>query len=88
VGTVILSLKDVREKNWALTDQYQMYLKSDDTTSSSLASNVVKWNPDLTYYMGLVTRLIESNLISLYIASFNLISFFLQPSKGKMSFLM
>jgi mediator of RNA polymerase II transcription subunit 23 len=46
VTAIISSLKDVREKNWALTEQYLMY---DDATGTSLS-----------YYMGLVKRLIES----------------------------
>lgn len=62
VGSIITSLKDVREKNWALTEQYQMYIKNqlspDDT--SGLSQSSIKWNPDLSYYMGLVKRLIES----------------------------
>lgn len=46
VTAIISSLKDVREKNWALTEQYLMY---DDATGTSLS-----------YYMALVKRLIES----------------------------
>lgn len=62
IGTITLALKDVREKNWALTDQYQLYVKnqmSDDSTSASTS----KWIPDLSYYMTLVERLIKSNLL-------------------------
>jgi mediator of RNA polymerase II transcription subunit 23 len=63
VGTIIQSLSTVREKNWALTEQYQMYIKNqmpEDSPSSNVAANIVKWKPDLTYYMSLVKRLIES----------------------------
>lgn len=63
VGTIVTSLKDVREKNWALTEQYQLYIKSQITpedASGSINPMAGKWNPDLSYYMGLVKRLIES----------------------------
>lgn len=54
VGAIITSLKEVREKNWALTEQYQMYIKN------QLMPDETTWNPDLSYYMGLIKRLIES----------------------------
>lgn len=64
VGAIITSLKDVREKNWALTEQYQMYIKNQLTPDETQVqmSQAIKWNPDLSYYMGLVKRLIESEL--------------------------
>lgn len=63
VGTIVTSLKDVREKNWALTEQYQLYIKNQiapEDASGSINPMAGKWNPDLSYYMGLVKRLIES----------------------------
>lgn len=64
VGAIITSLKDVREKNWALTEQYQMYIKNQLTPDDAQGqmNQAIKWNPDLSYYMGLVKRLIESEL--------------------------
>ena len=66
VGTIVQSLSSVREKNWALTEQYQMYVKNQmpEESPSNMASNIVKWKPDLSYYMSLVKRLIESKSIS------------------------
>lgn len=63
VGSIVSSLKDVRDKNWALTDQYQLYIKNQLAPEDSPGANsqiVGKWNPDLSYFMGLVKRLIES----------------------------
>lgn len=63
VGSIISSLKDIREKNWALTEQYQMYITPDDSPgpmNQSPSQTQIKWIPDLNYYMGLVKRLIES----------------------------
>ncbi|KAG5667969.1 hypothetical protein PVAND_015928 [Polypedilum vanderplanki] len=59
VGTIIMSLKDVREKNWALTDQYQAFVKS-QVNEDPAANSVPKWVPELSYYMTLVKRLIET----------------------------
>jgi mediator of RNA polymerase II transcription subunit 23 len=59
VASIINALKDVREKNWALTEQYQLYTKNQPADE---AGGVMKWSPDLSYYMGLVKRLIESEL--------------------------
>lgn len=59
VGTIAINaMKDVREKNWALTEQYQVYVKSQFTPEDSAMN--IKWN--LQYYMGLIKRLIESKL--------------------------
>lgn len=63
VGAIVTSLKDVREKNWALTEQYQLYIKnqlSPEDPTNAISQIVGKWSPDLTYYMGIVKRLIES----------------------------
>jgi mediator of RNA polymerase II transcription subunit 23 len=61
VGTIFMAFKDVREKNWSLTEQYQAYIKNQSAEEGP--SNVSKcWNPDLSYYMSLVKRLIESKL--------------------------
>lgn len=69
VGAIITSLKDVREKNWALTEQYQNYIKNhmtpDDPAQGQMSQTTVKWSPDLSYYMGLVKRLIESKMNTL-----------------------
>lgn len=72
LGTIILSLKDIREKNWALSEQYHMFIKNQlsDESSGNGTSNAINWNPDLNYYMGLVKRLIESINISFKIESF------------------
>lgn len=65
VGAIITSLKEVREKNWALTEQYQMYVKNQlmPDEATGISNNSIKWNPDLSYYMGLIKRLIESKTI-------------------------
>lgn len=66
IGMIINSLKDVREKNWALTEQYQVYIKNnlppgdDAQAQGQMIQKIVSWHPDLNYYMGLVQRLIES----------------------------
>lgn len=63
VASIINAMKDVREKNWALTEQYQLYIKNQltpDDAAGAMSQNIVKWSPDLSYYMGLVKRLIES----------------------------
>jgi len=62
VGSIITSLKDVREKNWALSEAYQLYIKN-QLPDESPGQNALKWNPDLSYYMGLVKRLIESKFV-------------------------
>ncbi|XP_059618578.1 mediator of RNA polymerase II transcription subunit 23 [Phlebotomus argentipes] len=53
VGAVIGSLKDVRPANWALTEHYQMYLQKSETEAG-------QWKPELTYYISLLRRLIET----------------------------
>lgn len=60
VSTIILSLKDVREKSWALTEPYQIYVQKTIQDDSSV---VIKWVPDLSYYMSLIKRLIESKFL-------------------------
>jgi mediator of RNA polymerase II transcription subunit 23 len=70
IARIINSFKDVREKNWALTEQYQLYIKEhllakpdENQQAQGQPSKVpIKWNPELSYYMGLVRRLIESKL--------------------------
>lgn len=66
VGSIVTSLKEVREKNWALTEQYQMYIKSHLTPEDAGGSSSLKWIPDLSYYMFIVKRLIESMLRILF----------------------
>lgn len=60
VGAVIGSLKDVRPANWALTEHYQLYLQKSETEAA-------QWKPELTYYISLLRRLIESNLKDFFI---------------------
>lgn len=84
VGAIITSLKDVREKNWALTEQYQMYIKNQLSTDDAQGqmTQAIKWNPDLSYYMGLVKRLIESKSnLTLKRHNNNLIFYFFQSDR-------
>ena len=65
IGSIVNSLKDVRQGNWALTEQYQQYIQThvQDPSASQMANHVemtVSWNPDITYYINLVRRLIDS----------------------------
>lgn len=54
VSAVIQSLADIRPPNWALSEQYQMYVKNPE------AEGGVIWQPDLTYYIGLIRRIADS----------------------------
>lgn len=56
VGAVIGSLKDVRPSGWALSDDYLLYIQKTD-------SETVEWVPELTYYVQLVRRLVESMFV-------------------------
>lgn len=58
VGTIINSLKDVRPLNWALTEPFQMNYISPQFPD--INTNEVLWNPEISYYIILVRRLIES----------------------------
>lgn len=57
VGAVIGALADIRPPNWALTEQYQLYVQSPDTEA-------VIWIPELSYYISLMRRFIDSELNS------------------------
>lgn len=53
VGAVIKSLADIRPSNWALTEQYQQYIEKKE-------SEALLWQPELSYYINLLRRLIDS----------------------------
>uniref|UniRef100_A0A7G3ABS6 Mediator of RNA polymerase II transcription subunit 23 n=1 Tax=Lutzomyia longipalpis TaxID=7200 RepID=A0A7G3ABS6_LUTLO len=53
VGAVIGSLKDVRPANWALTEHFQLYLQKSESDAN-------QWKPELTYYISLIRRLIDT----------------------------
>lgn len=53
VSAVIGALSDIRPPNWALTEQYQLYVQSPDT-------DTVIWTPELTYYISVMRRFIDS----------------------------
>lgn len=50
---MIQSLADIRPANWALSEQYQMYVKNPETEGTT-------WQPDLTYYIALIRRIADS----------------------------
>lgn len=75
VGAVIGSLKDVRPPNWALSDSYLLYIQKTD-------AEAVEWIPELTYYIGLVRRLVDSKL--LYIHYYIINNNFFRPIKQSM----
>lgn len=57
VAAVTGSLAEMRPENWALTAEYQLnYIQLSDAES-------VLWVPDLTYYISLMKRLIDSILL-------------------------
>lgn len=56
VSAVIQSLAEIRPANWALSEQYQMYVKNPDTEGTT-------WQPDLTYYIALIRRIADSKWI-------------------------
>lgn len=57
VGTVIGSLyPDVHPPTWALSEAYRNYIKTPPENESDF------WTPDLSYYIGLVRRLMDSKL--------------------------
>lgn len=71
VTAVIGSFKEVRPANWALTEAFQNYLAQDSgplaaggtTANPSDPANIpvqVTWQPELSYYVALVRRLVES----------------------------
>lgn len=53
VGAVIGALSDIRPPNWALTEQYQLYVQNPDT-------DTVIWTPELSYYISVMRRFIDS----------------------------
>ncbi|XP_075165990.1 mediator complex subunit 23 [Haematobia irritans] len=50
VSAVTGSFCDIRPSNWCVSEQYKLYLQSQD----------LLWNPELSYYMKLITRLAET----------------------------
>lgn len=67
VTAVIGSFKDVRPPNWALTEAFQAYLAQDNPpttgaspTDAAAALGLATWQPELSYYVALVRRLVES----------------------------
>lgn len=59
VGAIINSMKDVRPANWALTEPYQKHYIQYQLPDQPI-SNEILWNPDITYYINLVKRLIDT----------------------------
>lgn len=53
VKSIINSLASIRPPNWAVSEQYQAYIEVPDT-------EVTSWQPELTYYISLLRRLVES----------------------------
>lgn len=51
--SVIGSLAEIRPANWALTKKFEKYLKTPDT-------EVTAWQPELSYYVYLMNRLVDS----------------------------
>lgn len=64
VNAVIGSFKDVRPTNWALTESYLVYLQQDNGPTvgadPAVAAAQATWQPELSYYVALVRRLVES----------------------------
>lgn len=74
VTAVIGSFKDVRPQNWALTEAFQAYLLQENPpitapqptdpnaggAPAAAASGQPTWQPELSYYVALVRRLVES----------------------------
>ena len=53
VASVLNSFRDLRQRDWALTDDYLNYM-------NAYSSNHLEWSPNLDYYMRLVGRLVDS----------------------------
>lgn len=53
ITAVTGALIEVRPENWALTTDYQLYIPQSETDS-------VLWIPDLSYYISLMRRLVDS----------------------------
>lgn len=51
---MIQSLAEIRPPNWALSEQYQMYVKNPETEGATT------WQPELTYYIALIRRIADS----------------------------
>lgn len=55
VTAVCGALSDMRPPNWALTEQYQQYTQMTD-------ADATLWNPELSYYISIMRRFIDSKL--------------------------
>lgn len=55
VAAVCGALSEMRPPNWALTEQYQLYIKMND-------ADATQWNPELAYYISIMRRFIDSEL--------------------------
>lgn len=55
VKSIISSLASIRPANWAISEQYETYIATADTESTA-------WQPELTYYISLMRRLVDSKL--------------------------
>lgn len=53
VAAVCGALSDMRPTNWALTEQYQLYIQMADAEATL-------WNPELSYYISIMRRFIDS----------------------------
>lgn len=66
VTAVIGAFKEVRPPNWALTDAFKTYLQQDNPPLTATpgdpnaAAAQPSWQPELSYYVALVRRLVES----------------------------
>lgn len=58
VAAVTGALSDMRPQNWALTEQYQHYIQKLDTEPL--------WIPELSYYISLIRRFIDSRFNIVY----------------------
>lgn len=55
VSAILGSLKDIRPPNWALSESYQSFMLKPE-------NEAVLWIPELSYYISLVKRMVESIL--------------------------
>lgn len=74
VTAVIQSLADIRPANWALSEQYQMYVKNPETEGTT-------WQPDLTYYIALIRRIADSKCCNHRLSKRKMLSYELSDSK-------
>nr|KAG5705861.1 hypothetical protein BaRGS_030751 [Batillaria attramentaria] len=55
VNSIIGAFKDIRPPNWCLSEEYQRYLQQQPDDSS--------WKPDHDYFVDIVSRLVNSNVV-------------------------